>query len=90
MQPPWITKRQIMVAVAALAVVVAAWRSLLWFGEREMLRHEAAYSAEMRRLHLDYEVKIRGGSTGYFEANRADRPSVSPPIRSSRCCGSAA
>lgn len=49
-----------MVAVAVLSVVIAVWRLLLWFGEREMLRHEAAYNAEMRQLNLDYEVRIRG------------------------------
>ena len=42
MQPPRTTKRRMMVAVAVLPVVVAVWRLLLWFGEREMLRHEAA------------------------------------------------
>jgi hypothetical protein len=59
MRIPGITRRRITVAVSVAGVVLAVWGVLLWCGGRMMFRNEAAYNAEMRRLNLDYEIRLR-------------------------------
>jgi hypothetical protein len=60
MQRPQITKRLIMIVVAVIGVAVATCWMVVSYSYRVLLRGEAAYSADMRTLNLDYEVRIRG------------------------------